>query len=129
MVMQQPTNYVATKPGFDGRLAFINVMEKAMFLWLQASATRDQQLQYQALRQLHILVSPYVKNENNEEIKTLLSQIQQNLAQKNQNISITTNVQESLNNTAYKVFNYGKHLLLPQDMEDASEPNWDEEME
>jgi hypothetical protein len=127
MVFQKKENYVEAKPGFDGRLAFINIMEKAMENWLDASANNNQTLQFKALQQLHVLVCPYIKTEFNKDITNLLSRIKLNLQRVDSNKTIRWIVEDDLTTVSYNLFNYGKHILLPQDVEDQSDPDWDAE--
>ena len=117
-------NSVLIKPGYDGRLVYFEVgIKKHLDAWGDAINQNNFNQQFIALKAYHILTAPYIKNEFNNIILKQFKKINQILVIKDETIRMSA--ASLLSKVAYDLFNFSRHLMLPQDMEEKEDVDWE----
>ena len=125
MAKEEHKNTVEIKPGFDGRLEYFKAMSMYMqtFAVYKISEPPNIQGMFNALEGMFILAAPYIKKSYREEIDEELESIRTHL--NIDNIYAKDIASRKLKRTAMKLYDYGKHILLPQSMDESIEVDWE----
>ena len=117
-------NAVKFKSSFDGRLKYFDTLEIYMETFAKALLTNNLRLQYLSLRGFYSLTAPFIKKEYNKKASELLETIRQNLHIQKPHIKAV--MQEKLLFASELLNDNAKHLLLPTNLDEGEEVNWDE---
>lgn len=116
-------NTVEIKPGFDGRLEYFKSMSVYMQTFALYKISDNIPGMFNALEGMFILAAPYIKKKYVDEIDKELETIRNHLSI--DNIHAKDIAARKLKAVAMKVYDYGKHILLPQSMDDSIEVDWE----
>ena len=117
-------NAVKFKSSFDGRLKYFDTLEIYMETFAKALLTNNLRLQYLSLRGFYSWTAPFIKKEYNKKASELLETIRQNLHIQKPHIKAV--MQEKLLFASELLNDNAKHLLLPTNLDEGEEVNWDE---
>jgi hypothetical protein len=122
--MDNSNNTVAIKPSYDARLIYYDNLRIYMDNLAHAFNSRDLSSQLINLNGIYMLSSPYIKQKYKDELEELFDKIE-NLMKVNNQL-VKEQVQKNIQQLSRKLFDYSKHLMLPQGMDDsAEEVDWE----
>lgn len=120
----ESNNTVAIKPSYDARLIYYDNLRIYMDNLAHAFNSRDLSSQLINLNGIYMLSSPYIKQKYKDELEVLFDKIE-NLMKVNNQL-VKDQVQKNIQQLSRKLFDYSKHLMLPQGMDDsAEEVDWE----
>lgn len=122
--MDNNNNTVAIKPSYDARLIYYDNLRIYMDNLAHAFNLRDLSSQLINLNGIYMLSSPYIKEKYRIELEDLFDKVEQLMKVNNQ--MVKEQAQKNIQKLSRKLFDYSKHLMLPQGMDDsAEEVDWE----
>ena len=117
------------KPGYDGRLAYIDVMKEFMMAISKSSIAMDYPLWFNSLRGYFSVTSPFMSSKDRVEIKQQFKKIETrhksimnaSISEDNKNNLLDSSLCGSLHEVTDMMYSKTRHLLLPANYEDEDE--------
>jgi|SRR6056297_1742645 len=112
-----------TKPIFDARLQYYNVLQAHMSTLLTARTENNLFLMYSTLSGMLDMVSPFIKIKDCEKAEKYLERGANYLGQRDRQLRLYA--EKNLNKASRLIYLSAKHMLLPVGARETTE--WDEE--
>lgn len=111
-----------TKPIFDARMQYYNVLQAHMGTLLKARTTNDLFLMYSTLSGMLDVVAPFISKQNITDADKYLNAASNYLGLKDRFLRLYA--EKQLNKASRLIYMASKHMLLPTGAEEITE--WDE---